>query len=87
MNLIDNLIKVDNVQGGTIHQYINVANDGYMPFLISWQRHTNNGQSCLSFHTLQHMANKFGIVINWNNKTKEYYGQQDKSLFTKRKNT
>jgi len=82
MYLLDNLIKVDNVQGGTIHQYIDVKQAGYMPFLVSWQRHTNNGQSYLSFATLQHFASSFGFTINWSDATKAYYRQQDKNLFT-----
>lgn len=76
MTLLENLIQVDDCQGGTIHQYINfieIKYGNFNQFEKNWSVFSDKGEYCLCFSMLNSIAGAAGIKINWSESTLDFY--------------
>lgn len=74
MTLLENILLVDNKQGGTIHDYIkDYGNKKTMELAEALQKDYYNDNVAISYHTLNHYANNRGVWINWSNYTTAFY--------------
>ena len=77
-NLLNNLLKIDNKQGGTIHQYIDITHKNYNDLVRALHNDYYSSDFCsnISFDTLNHYADKRSIHINWSKDTIRFYNSR-----------
>ena len=72
MTLLENILLIDNKQGGKIHDYIdNYGNSKSMNFSKAIEKDYLGGS--VSYATLNHYAETYGIHINWSEDTLRFY--------------
>ena len=63
--LMENLCLYNGVQGGTVHQYIDITQAGYTAFADALHNDYYRWGGLVSRDTINHYAKRHGVVIHW----------------------